>query len=92
MDWADWRDTERYDRIIGSDILYSAEMHVHLRCIFETNLAEGGRLLLSDPFRASGLKLLEEIEQTGWTVTIGKWMIGDAAGARPIGIFDFARA
>ena len=88
VDWADLKDSYRYDRIIGSDILYSAEMHLHLRNIFESNLAPDGRVLLSDPFRASGLKMLEDMEGAGWTVTIGKWSIGDAANARPIGIFE----
>jgi methyltransferase-like protein 23 len=88
VDWTDWKNTELYHRIIGSDILYSAEIHPHLRHIFESNLAPGGRVLLSDPFRASGLKLLEEMEESGWIITIGKWTIGDAADARPIGIFE----
>ena len=88
--WAEWSDETRYDRIIGSDILYSAEMHPHLRCIFETNLAPGGRVLLSDPFRASGLRLLEELESSGWAVSMSKWTVGDGADARPIGVFELA--
>ena len=91
VDWVDWNDSELYDLIIGSDILYSAEMHTHLRRIFESNLATGGRVLVSDPFRASGLALFEEMERSGWSVSIGKWTIGDGAAARPIGIFELAR-
>ena len=88
--WAEWSDDTRYDRIIGSDILYSAEMHPHLRRIFESNLAAGGRVLLSDPFRASGIALLERMERSGWTVSMSKWAIGDGPQARPIGVFELA--
>lgn len=88
--WAEWTDTARYSRIIGSDILYSAEMHPHLRRIFESNLAAGGRVLLSDPFRASGIAMLEEMELSGWSITMSKWRIGDGGEARPIGVFELA--
>jgi methyltransferase-like protein 23 len=88
--WAEWNDSAKYDRIIGSDILYSAEMHQHLLRIFESNLTPAGRVLLSDPFRASSLQLLEEMERSGWSVLISKWMIGDGADARPIGTFELA--
>ena len=88
--WTEWSDEVQYDRIIGSDILYSAEMHPHLRRIFESNLAQGGRVLLSDPFRATSLRMMEDMERSGWSVTIGKWTIGDGADARPIGVFELA--
>ena len=88
--WAEWGDTARYDRIIGSDILYSAEMHPYLRRIFESNLAAGGRIVLSDPFRASGIALLEGMERSGWAVSMSKWTIGDGREARPIGVFELA--
>jgi SAM-dependent methyltransferase len=41
-DWAGWDDDERYDWIIGADILYGAAMHAELRRIFERNLGPGG--------------------------------------------------
>jgi methyltransferase-like protein 23 len=88
VDWTDWRDEACYDWIIGSDILYGASMHPHLRHIFESNLASGGRVLLSDPFRATSLKLLEAMEADGWTVAMTKWSIGRDDAPRPIGIFD----
>ena len=90
VDWTDWDDAERYDWIIGSDILYGGTMHPHLRRIFESSLAPGGRVLLSDPFRATSLKLLEAMEADGWRVTMAKWSIGEEATPRPIGVFDLA--
>jgi predicted nicotinamide N-methyase len=88
VDWAEWTDDARYDWIIGSDILYGESMHPHLRRIFERNLAPGGHILLSDPFRATSLKLLEAMEAEGWKIGMTKWSIGEAASPRPIGLFD----
>lgn len=88
VDWADWNDEARYDWIIASDVLYGESMHPHLRRIFETSLAPGGRILLSDPFRATSLRLLEAMEGDGWRVTMTKWSIGEEEKERPIGVFD----
>lgn len=87
-DWAAWADDERYDWIIGADILYGAAMHVELRGIFERNLAPGGRILLTDPFRAASLPLLEALEADGWGVAVTKWNIGEGAALRPVGLFE----
>ncbi len=90
VDWTSWEDTGRYDWIIGSDILYGVELQPHLRRIFETNLAPGGRVLLSDPFRAVSLGLLEALEADGWSVSLSKWSVGEEATPRPIGVFELA--
>ena len=87
-DWAAWNDHERYEWIVGSDILYGEELHPHLRRIFETNLAPGGRVLLSDPFRAVSLRLLETLEADGWHVTLSKWSVGEEATPRPVAVFE----
>jgi len=87
-DWADWDDAARYDFIIGSDILYAEATHPHLRRIFETGLAPGGRILLSDPFRAVSLRLLEALEADGWGITMTRWSIGEGADLRAIGLFE----
>jgi predicted nicotinamide N-methyase len=90
-DWTHWDVAGRFDWILGSDILYAESMHAHLLRIFDTMLAPGGRLLLSDPFRPSSLALLEKMEASGWTVVVGKWSV--AAGfeePRAIGVFDLA--
>lgn len=90
-DWAAWEDPARYAWIIGSDILYGEGLHTHLRRIFETNLAPGGRVLLSDPFRAVSLGLLEAMEADGWTVTLSKWSVGEEATPRPIAVYELGR-
>lgn len=89
-DWAAWEDSGRYEWVLGSDILYSEEMQPRLRRIFETNLTPGGRVLLSDPFRAVSLRLLEALEADGWAVTLSKWSVGEEATPRPVAVFELA--
>jgi predicted nicotinamide N-methyase len=90
-DWTAWDDRLRYQWILGSDVLYGETMHPHLQRIFETNLAPGGRILLSDPFRAPSLRLLEAMEAGGWTVTMSRWSVGEQAEPRAVGIFELTR-
>jgi predicted nicotinamide N-methyase len=87
-DWTHWRDDERYPWIIGSDILYGETLHPHLRRIFESNLAPGGRALIADPFRGVSLRLLEELEAIGWMISMSKWSVGEEAAPRAIGLFE----
>ncbi|HEX2205722.1 MAG TPA: methyltransferase domain-containing protein [Longimicrobium sp.] len=89
-DWAEWGDDARYDWILGSDVLYGEGTHPHLRRIFETNLAPGGRVLLSDPFRAPSLRLLEALEVDGWKISMAKWSIGEGDDLRRVGLFELA--
>jgi predicted nicotinamide N-methyase len=90
-DWTHWDDAARYDWIVGADILYSESTQAHLQRIFETNLAAGGRLLLSDPFRLSSVRFLERLERDGWRVAMTRWTIGEGDDARRVGVFDLAR-
>jgi methyltransferase-like protein 23 len=90
-DWTAWRETGTYDFIIGADILYADSVHPQLRQIFDTNLAPGGRLLLSDPFRAMSFGLLEAMAADGWNVSFNKWTVGVVPPPRPIGVFELTR-
>ncbi|MFN8517262.1 MAG: methyltransferase domain-containing protein [Thermomicrobiales bacterium] len=89
-DWSDWSETGRYDFILGSDILYRETLHANLRHIFETNLAPGGRVLISDPFRAVSLQLLETLDAAGWPVSLSKWSVGEDSAPRSIALFELA--
>jgi len=90
-DWRSWSDPETYDLILGSDILYAESMHVHLRRIFESSLAPGGTVLVSDPFRKDSFTLLEAMEADGWKVTMNKWTVGIKPPERPVGVFELRR-
>ncbi len=87
-DWTTWSDATHYEWILGSDILYGETLHPYLRRIFESNLAPGGRILLADPYRAVSLRLLEAIEENGWTISMTKWSVGEEAAPRSIGLFE----
>lgn len=90
-DWAAWDDDTRYDWILGSDILYGHTQHPHLRRIFQSNLAPTGKILLSDPFRQMSIRLLENMEDEGWTITMNKWRLGEDSEVRPIGVFELSK-
>jgi predicted nicotinamide N-methyase len=91
-DWTEWTDTERYDLILGGDVIYAPRLQPFLRTIFDANLAPGGRLLLGDPFRSASIRMLEAMEQDGWTVRMTKWRLGGQWGERLIGGFECYRA
>jgi predicted nicotinamide N-methyase len=90
-DWTAWAEPDTYDFIIGADILYAASLHAQLRQIFDTNLAPGGRLLLSDPFRSESIGLLEVMAAEGWNVAFNKWTVGVVPPPRPVGVFELTR-
>lgn len=90
-DWTNWNNAEKYDWIIGSDIFYSVDMHPHLMRIFESNLSQSGRILISDPFRGGSMPLFELMEENGWSVSISKWSISDNKKPRYVGIFELSK-
>ncbi len=90
-DWTAWDDATHYDYILGADVLYAEGTQSDLRRIFAQNLAPGGRVLASDPFRPLSYRMLEAMEADGWDVRVTKWSVADAArqsSARPIGVFE----
>ena len=91
-DWTAWDDPTRYDLIIGSDVLYAEPVHPNLRQIFAGNLAPGGVVLLSDPFRQVSIGFLETLEAEGWRVTMDKWTVGVTPPPRPVGVFALRRS
>jgi predicted nicotinamide N-methyase len=90
-DWTDWKEDDRYDLIIGADVMYAERLHPFLRHIFDNNLTPGGRLLMADPFRARSMPLLEAMESEGWTVGLTKWTVGETEKGLPIGVYDVVR-
>jgi predicted nicotinamide N-methyase len=65
-DWVHWTHTDRYDLLLGADILYERAMQPYLEHVFEQNLAPGGRLLLADPSRPQAFAFVAEMEKKGW--------------------------
>jgi predicted nicotinamide N-methyase len=89
-DWTAWTDETRYDWIVASDILYADSQHEHLRHIFTTNLAPGGRVLLSDTYRPPSLPFLEGLEASGWKARHSRWSIGEGTDARAVAVYELS--
>ena len=87
-DWTAWADAARYDWIVASDVLYADTQHEHLRRIFAGNLAAGGRVLLSDPYRPPSLPFLEGLEAGGWRARHSRWAIGEGTDARAVAVYE----
>ncbi|MEZ4859840.1 MAG: methyltransferase domain-containing protein [Caldilineaceae bacterium] len=69
-DWRTWHHRERYDFILGADILYEEALHFYLEAIFHRNLAPGGALLLADPGRPQALDFAVQLEAHGWHIEL----------------------
>lgn len=68
---ADWRNfciNDKFDWIIGSDILYEPRMHPFLKEIFKKNLSPEGTIALADPGRDDAKKFIEELSCDGYRV------------------------
>lgn len=69
-DWRDWSHTERYDVLLGADVIYQRDVHFHLERIFQQNLAPGGRLILADPGRPQAMEFAAHLETSGWRIAL----------------------
>ncbi len=82
-DWTDWREPERFDLIVGSDILYEPELHAPVLAILAGNLASGGRVLLSDPGRTTTPRFLAALEAAGWQIARRRRRVPALSPVRP---------
>lgn len=89
-DWEEWDDPDRYDWILGADVLYGDGLRDHLRRIFEENLAPGGRVLLADPDRPGASPFLDSLEADGWRLAYSKSGVDEGKASRPVGIFELS--
>jgi predicted nicotinamide N-methyase len=90
-DWETFETDEKYDVILGSDVLYVSNLHARLRAICEAQLAPGGRVLFSDPLRQQSLPMLEAMDANGWRVSLAKWTIEVESGTRAIAVYEATR-
>lgn len=82
-DWTDWHDDARYDAIIGSDILYEAEMYEPISAIMARNLTPSGRVLLTDPGRSTTPRFVALLEASGWRIAKRRKRLPAIAPTRP---------
>jgi predicted nicotinamide N-methyase len=81
----DWRRDnlrQRFDLILGADILYERKQWDHLEPFWRAHLAPGGSILLGEPGRPTGDLFPEWIRPRGWSLTAPRTARPHSANAR----------
>jgi predicted nicotinamide N-methyase len=68
VNWQTDRLNQKFDVILGADILYERAQWPFLHEFWLAHLAEGGSILLTEPHRPSGDLFIPWIQQKGWTL------------------------
>ena len=69
VNWQTDRLAERFDLILGADIVYERKQWEFLNEFWKAHLAEGGAILLGEPGRQSGEMFVPWIQQRGWVLS-----------------------
>jgi predicted nicotinamide N-methyase len=68
LDWQRDRLEERFDLILGADILYEKAQWDYLEPFWRAHLAPEGCILLGEPGRVTGDLFIDWIRQRGWSI------------------------
>jgi hypothetical protein len=68
LDWQCDRLDERFDLILGADILYEKAQWPFLEPFWRAHLAPGGSVLLGEPGRGTGDQFIPWIAVRGWSL------------------------
>ncbi|MGD9671031.1 MAG: methyltransferase [Hyphomicrobiaceae bacterium] len=68
-DWTQWDVPERFDLIVGSDILYDGSAHAPIARVLDASLADGGMAMLTDPGRTATPFFVRDMRGAGWSVS-----------------------
>lgn len=68
VDWQTDRLREKFDLILGADVLYERAQWDPLERFWSHHLAPGGLILLGEPSRPTGVPFPEWIQSCGWKV------------------------
>lgn len=85
VDWRTDRLPQTFDWIVGSDILYDTADWPFLEAFWRSHLAPGGRLLLGEPGRETGIRFPAWLTARGWLIR--EESRGKTAGKRPLRLF-----
>ena len=66
LDWRTGRLGERFDVIVGADILYERKQWEHQEPFWRAHLAKNGLVLLGEPGRRTGELFVDWIRDRGW--------------------------
>lgn len=69
LNWRTDRLGDRFDLILGADILYERNQWPHLEPFWREHLARGGRAILGEPGRATGDGFIDWIQSRRWRLT-----------------------
>ena len=69
VDWRADRLGERFDLILGADVLYDRADWPHLLEFWAAHLAGGGKLILGEPGRQTGREFTDRLAGWGWSFT-----------------------
>jgi predicted nicotinamide N-methyase len=68
VDWRSDRLGERFELILGADILYERKQWDHLEPFWRAHLAPRGQILLGEPGRPTGEAFPDWIRARGWSL------------------------
>ena len=89
LDWQRDDLHERFDLIMGADILYDRTQWPHLDRFWRAHLAPAGSVLLGEPGRPTGGMFLDWLGDKGWMATESEQSV--PTRERPIRIFQLSR-
>jgi predicted nicotinamide N-methyase len=89
LNWQTDRLADRFDVILGADVLYERAQWEHLEPFWRAHLAHEGIVLLGEPGRMTGDLFGEWITARGWTLTLLEQPI--PTRPRPIRLFVLNR-
>ena len=90
LNWQSDRLGERFDLILGADILYEKRQWDFLEPFWRAHLREGGTVLLGEPGRQTGDQFLEWIRGRGWDLRLHWEKV--TTRPTPIRLFELTRA
>ena len=90
LNWQSDRLDERFDLILGADILYERKQWDFLEPFWQAHLAPGGTVLLGEPGRQTGEMFIDWIAGKGWSLQQHSEAV--TTRATPIRIFELQRA
>lgn len=67
-DWRQFEISEKFDFIIGSDIMYHPDLNPFLSKIFSNNLKPGGTVIMADAGRKDSILFIKSLVNEGWSV------------------------
>lgn len=89
LDWRTDRLDEKFDLILGADILYERKQWDHLEPFWQLHLDKSGTILLGEPGRPTGDAFPDWIQQRGWKISITQQAV--PTRERPIRLFALSR-